>query len=436
MRARLLLLSIALVSCERAEVPPPAPLTEFIVAAADSVFWVRSDTDGIRVRGAPMVLAQVGGRFAELYVADEDYSFYDAAFIGQRLFKRDLISGDSVQLVADTLMPALARAYAAANPDERPLAADEHGNEDPRTVATADLLVLEIHGPWLSYEYRTDVDVIGGTSAHGARRGVVDLRTASPAPLDAIIGAGPARRAVALARDRWGALRDSIAAIARDSAVAATPTVDRYAFDARSFGLGVLDRTLQIRFAITQSGAEEEANVVELDPITVDQPSWWEALRIEYPIDERAEERTWPREGFTLVGRPADDPRARVALALRDEAGMEWRLGSVPSPVLRVMWIGDSTEAPGTRAALTKAFNEASFYSGENRIVRHVPRGGATTGLVRPAAHLTSPAITPRRVGPRAAPRAEWRILARPGARPSARRAMRRAAAMNPEGAP
>lgn len=424
MRARLVSLLIALTACERAEVPPPAPLAEFIVAAADSVFWVRSDTDGIRVRGAPMVLAQVGGRFAELYVADEDYSFYDAAFIGQRLFKRDLISGDSVQLVADTLMPALARAYAAANPDERPLEADEHGNEDPRTVATADLLVLEIHGPWLSYEYRTDVDVIGGTSAHGARRGVVDLRTASPAPLDAIIGAGPARRAVALARDRWDALRDSIAAIALDSAVAVTPTVDRYGFDARSFGLNVLDRTLRIRFAITQAGAEDEANVVELEPVEVDQPSWWAALRAEYPIDERAEERSWPRNGFTLIGRPADDPRARVALALRGPTGTEWRLGSVPSPVLRVMWIGDSSEVPGTRAALTKAFNEASFYSGENRIVRHLPRGGSLPALVRPAAANKPTAVTPRRV----MPRADARLTPRAGIRRS------RAAATTREG--
>ena len=94
MRAQLLLVLVALAACARTKAPPPAPAAEFIIAAADSVFWVRSDTDGIRVRGAPMVLAQVGGRFAELYVADEDYSFYDAAFIGQRLFKRDLISGD------------------------------------------------------------------------------------------------------------------------------------------------------------------------------------------------------------------------------------------------------------------------------------------------------------------------------------------------------
>ena len=210
---------------------------------------------------------------------------------------------------------------------------------------------------------------------------------------------------MALARDRWSALRDSIAAIARDSAVAVTPTVDRFGFDARSFSLSVIDRALQVRFAVTQSGADEEANVVELEAIDVDAPSWFEALRPEYPIDERAEERLWPRDGFTLVGRPADDPRARVALSLRDPAGTEWRLGSVPSPVLRVMWIGDSSAVPGTRAALTKAFNDASFYSGENRIVRHTPRAARVAPLVVPASARKAPVVVPRRLAPSPAAR-------------------------------
>jgi len=385
MRVRLLSLLLALAACERAEPSVPSPVAEFIIAAADSVYWVRSDAEGIRVRGAPMVLAQVAGRFAEIYVADQDYSFYDAVFIGQRLYKRDLISGDSVELVADSLIPTLARGYAAANPEERPLEPDEHGTEDPRTVASADVLVLEIHGPWLSYEYRTDVDIIGGTSAHGARRGVVDLRSATLSPLDAIVGAAPARRAISLARTRWAALHDSLLAMSADTTLSGPAAPDGFTFEPRSFALGVFDRALQVRFAIVQAGAEEEASVIELDPLDVDQPSWWDKLRVEYPIDERAEERTWPRARFTLVGRPADEPRARVALSLRDDGGQEWRLGSVPSPIVRVMWLEDSSQAPGTRDALTKAFNEAAFYSGENRIVRHQPRGERPGALVRNA---------------------------------------------------
>lgn len=370
MRARALPLLLLLAACERAVPPAPAPSAEFVIAAADSVFWIRSDAEGIRVRGAPMVLAQVGGRFAELYLVDVDLSFYDAVFVSQRLYKRDLITGDSVMLFADTLVPMLARSYAAANPDERPLDEDEQGSENPRTIATADVIVLDVHGPWLSFEYRTDVDVIGGSSSHAARRGVVDLRTATPTSLESILGTGPARRLVAAGRERWRATRDSMMAIAVDAGEDAVAAVERLAFDPRSFILGVQDRDPRVRFAVTLAGAIEPGGVVELDPMPVEELAWWEGVRQSHPIEEGPDERTWPREGFTLVARPSSGPTARMAFLLRDDAGGEWRLGSVPTPVLRVMWLGDSTDAPGTRQALTRAFNEAAFYSGDVRVVR------------------------------------------------------------------
>jgi hypothetical protein len=379
MRARALLLVLLLAACERADAPAPAPAAEFIIAAADSVFWIRSDADGIRVRGAPMVLAQVGGRFAELYLTDVDLSFYDAVFVSQRLYKRDLISGDSVMLVADTLVPLLARSYAAANPEERPLDEEEQGSENPRTIATADVIVLDVHGPWLSFEYRTDVHVVGGTSSHGARRGVVDLRTAAPTTIEALVGSGPARRLIAAGRARWRTMRDSMMAVARYAGEESIAAVERLSFDPRSFILGVQDRDPRVRFAIALAGAIEPGGVVELDPMQVTEQAWWEAVRQSHPIEEGLEERTWPRSGYTLVARPTAGPAARMAFVLRDAGGSEWRLGSVPSPVLRVMWMGDSTEANGTRDALTRAFNQAAFYSGETRVVRH-PR--AQPGIV------------------------------------------------------
>jgi len=394
--SHLLVVPLLLVAgaCETAPVPSPAPHAEFIIAAADSVFWIRSDDDGIRVRGAPMVLAQVGGRFAELYLTDDDYSFYDAVYVGHRLFKRDLISGDSVQLVADTLMPLLARAYAAANPDERPLGRDEQGSENPRTVATADLMVLDLHGPWLSYEYHTDVDVIGGVSRHGARRGVLDLRTSAAASLDALFGAPAARRLGAEGREQWRVVRDSMYVVAGRDGRATAEDVDRLSFDPRSFTLAVADRAPRLKFAVVQSAAPVGTGVIELEPIPLDEPLWWPEVRESHPVEEFIQERAWPREGFTLIGRNADTPMARVAFSLRDDAGEEWRLGSMPSPVLRVMWLGDTSDAPGTREALTRAFNDAAFYSQDTRIVRHAPRRGAAPARVFHAA-LVRPAPTP-----------------------------------------
>lgn len=418
MRVRPFLLSflaVPLVACEQVPTPSPAPHAEFIIAAADSVFWVRSDDEGIRVRGAPMVLAKVGGRFAELYLADDDFSFYDAVYVGHRLFKRDLISGDSAQLFADTLMPLLARAYAAANPDERPLSPDELGSENPRTVATADVMVLDVHGPWLSYEYHTDVDVIGGISSHGARRGVIDLRTGATSTLEALFGAPSARRLAATGRERWRVMRESLLVIGARDGRSTAEDIDRLSFDPRSFILGVVDRDPRLRFAVVQSAAQVATGVVELDPIILDEPVWWPEVRESRPVEEFIQERAWPREGFTLVGRNADTPMARVSFVLRDDAGTEWKLGSMPSPVLRVMWMGDSTDDPGTRAALTRAFNEAAFYSQDTRIVRHTPPVDPRAVTVRPVAHVRPRAVTPHRPSA-ASPRA--RLVASPPAHP------------------
>ncbi|HRN54071.1 MAG TPA: hypothetical protein PK788_11280, partial [Gemmatimonadaceae bacterium] len=288
MQPRALLLTLALVgavACERVEPPPPAPPAEFLVAAGDSVYWIRSEADGIRVRGAPMLLTLVGGRLAELYVTDEDLSFYDAIYVGQRLFKRDLVSGDSVQLFADTLMRALARNYAAANPEELPLGESEVGSEDPRIVASAEIVVLDVTGPWASYEYRTDVDVIGRPSSFGLRRGVLDLRTGVPSTLEALLGRADARRLAAEGQRQWRELRDSTLAAAAGSPGEATLR-EEYAhlsFDPRSFGLQVERRAPFVQFTLAQRGALTASEAIRLGPIAIDEPAWWPAVADAYP---------------------------------------------------------------------------------------------------------------------------------------------------------
>ncbi len=361
--------ALAVVACRQEVVPPAVPQVEFMIAAADSTYWVRSDSTGIRVRGAPIVLAEVDGRFSEIYVADEDRSFYDAVYVGQRLLKRDLITGDSVSLFADTLMPVLARAYAAANPDERPLGPDEAGYDNPRTIATAEVIVLNVHGPYLSYEYRTDIDIIGGRSSHGARRGVLDLRTGAAVSLEGLFGGAAARAVVGLGRARWQAIHDSLAAVADGAAAEVRAELEHLSFDPRSFSIGVDDRKPLVRFAIAQSSGRNAGRSFELPAIPVEAPVWWGAVRSAYPLSEVRGEHIWPHGDFTLVARGLAPRRGRSSFVLRDAAGAEWRLGSVPVPVLRVLWLSDSLPS-GTRTALTRAFNESAFYSEDVRIVR------------------------------------------------------------------
>src|SRR5688500_9787517 len=122
-----------LVACGRSG--NSAPDAEFIVSAGDSTYWVKSDGSkgGIKMRGSPMVLARLDGRFRELYVVDDDRSYENALFVGQRLYERDLVTGDSTEIFRDTLVSTLAESYARANPDARRLAPDEDAGEEPST---------------------------------------------------------------------------------------------------------------------------------------------------------------------------------------------------------------------------------------------------------------------------------------------------------------
>lgn len=408
MPRRVLLLALALVgaaACEQVAPPPPAPPTEFLVAARDSIFWIRSEADGIRVRGAPLVVALVGGRLAELYVTDEDHSFYDAVYVGQRLFKRDLITGDSVQLFADTLMRILARNYAAANPDEQPLAEEEVGSEDPRIVGSAEILVLDVLGPWASYEYRTDVDIIGRPSSHGLRRGVLDLRTGVPTTLDALVGSPAAQPIIAEGQRQWRELRDSTlvaAAGSKDEKLLRTE-YERFSFDPRSFGLEVAAHRPLVRFSLALSGSLNPLPALQLGPITLDAPAWWPTVLGDYPTTGASEERRWPRGDYEILARPAAGPAPRVAFALRDAGGQEWPLGFVPAPVQRVMWLDDSLMAPGTREALLRAFDDAALYGEETRVARRsptaphaAPRSQAVPQLM-PVTHAPRTFSSPRR---------------------------------------
>jgi len=369
-----LLVVAGVVACERVETPSAAPEAEFLIAAGDSVFWVRSDETGIRVRGAQLNLALVGTRFVELHLSDTDLSFYDAVYVGQRLIKRDLVTGDSLVVFSDTLIPVLARAYAAANPGERPLGNDEEGSENPRTIASAEIAVLDVHGPFLSYEYRTDVDVIGGRSWHGARRGVIDLRTGAGTSLEALLGPRESARVTTAGREQWRVIEDSLRAAFADRSEYERREIEQLRFDPRSFTIALAGRGPLIRFAITQSASRDIAGSYELEGTVVDAPDWWKGARETMPgTDVESGERVWQRKDFTLVARDVTDRAARVAFALRDRAGTEWRLGSVPSPLLRVMWVSDSL-APGSRAALTRAFEASAFLNEDLRVAQATMR--------------------------------------------------------------
>jgi hypothetical protein len=372
---------LALVACGdggRGDGPEGArpPAVDALISAGDSVYWLRSDSSGLRLRGVAMTLARVDGRFQEVYTVEDDHSFYDALFVGQAVFRRDLEAGDSVQVIADTLMPRLARAYQAAHPRERPLRPDEEANEYARTVATVEYTDFTLHGPYLSLAYRADIDVIGGVSSRDTRWLMVDLRDGRPATATSLFGRQTAAMLLRAAR--------------ADLAAAGEPGAWR--LDEASLLLDGSADTVLVTFEALATDPSYGDATLALTPIAVPAPDWWRAAAAERPVPRDPGYRAEQPPVALLFAAPEDD--GRVALTLVDAEGHAWDAGRITGDPSRVHWL-DSTVTPEARLALTRAFDDAALYSGDARIVRGpAPRPRMRPTLVSLARH-TPP--SPRR---------------------------------------
>jgi hypothetical protein len=221
---------------DKAHGPPDA---EFLFAAADSTYWVRSNGDGVRVRSAPILLTQVDGRFFEVFIAEDGVDFDDAAFSSARVFSRDVASRDSIKLFDDGHVMQEPEEWKRRHPKEVPLDPEnEDLSSDPRTVVSEDLEILDVHGPWVTFNHVLDVDLADkAPHHHDGRRYVVDVRTGNRDSLAGLFGEPDAKRLIAAAHRSLSQLVDSIRSIGDDRAQLARETLDRFHFDSTSFGL-------------------------------------------------------------------------------------------------------------------------------------------------------------------------------------------------------
>ena len=371
------LLSVAIACSDRTA--NKAPKAEFIVAAGDSTYWVRSEASGIKLRGSPMVLARLDGRFLELYVVDDDRSFENALFVGQRLYQRDLVSGDSTEIFRDTLVTSLSERYARLHPDARRLSPDEDPGEEPGVSATAEVSVLGVHGPFLSVEYHVDTSGAGDDSWHMTRHTVVDLRTGKHATLADVLGPGEASLVVVRARKLYEETLDSIRRDKRPQARKAALAIGHFRFDPTSFSLTAPNGTLMIAFSAPGQGTGGEGFVLPMRPIAVTEPSWWKDARISLPTATREREEQWTR-GAYVVKALYDTVARPVRLVIVDSAGREFPIGGVTAPVHRIYWLDSPPLDRAQRSALSKAFDEAALYDDAARASLD-PRGAAVFRL-------------------------------------------------------
>jgi hypothetical protein len=187
--------------------PPPSPPTaEFLVSAGDQTYWVHSDNSGLRIRGSPLILARTGGRYYEVYVGEIDRSFPRALFSGERVFRRDLASGDSAVIYDDTVIVRMANDYRRRHPRAPLLGPDDDPYDVIDVSAVGETDILNVLGPYVAIEHRISIERPDEHSEDDTTRAVIDIRTGKPVELDRVLRDSTVREAAGeggLANRRW-----------------------------------------------------------------------------------------------------------------------------------------------------------------------------------------------------------------------------------------
>lgn len=350
----------------------PPPRAEFLVATQDSTFWVSTNAHTVRTRGAPLTLAQYDGRFFEIFVTDDDRSYHDAILVGLRVYRRDLLHGDSTVVFEDSIVPRLAREYAHAHPGAQLLRPDEDGSEDPSLQAMADLQVVDVHGPYVSFDYHVDVAKRGAPSWHTTRRGVIDLRAGRPARVSDLFPPLVASALIDSGKHELVSTIDTLRGDERESARRAVAALSRVPFDERSFVLAVPDSQLAVEFAMPQRGSDVPDDVIPLEPLRPTPPAWWNGIAPGFARSENDLDR-WTAAGgggYDVLARY--DSSAETARISLSDGKREWPVKVVAAPILHLFWLDRPAADSTARRALARAFDEASLYDETARTVRFV----------------------------------------------------------------
>jgi hypothetical protein len=339
-----------------------APAADFLVVAGDSTFWISTDTTPARVRRSPIFLARFDGRFYEVYLADDDRSYFDAVIVGHRVYRRDVLAGDSTIVFEDTTIASVAAAYAAAHPGERPLKPGEEEADDPGSVSTSETEIIGVLGPYVTLERHSDFDLPSGGEKHETRRSVVDMRTSQGVTLADLMPDSAVRRVIRDARRSMDVTFDSVRQSRDERAQPAAAILGDFVFDPESFTLTAGTSGPAVAFLVPGRGLRAGGYALPLPPIDVPRGAWWEGARVTLPEQSSEHEDVWKGERYDVVAR-YDVADGEASIVLRLHSGGEWTLSRVPTPVERVIRLDDGSVQPGVLRALRRAFDEATHYA-------------------------------------------------------------------------
>ena len=321
-----------------------------------------------------MRLARLDGQFYELYVADDDHSYTDAAISGQTLYRRDLRDGDSTAVFDDTTMTGIAGWYARQNPADRPLGRRrgpprgparqrQLGARPPRPVRPLPLGAVHRRprgrrrrrlAPRPPLGDRPPRRPPGHRRRHHRRQ---ERRLRAPPRRQALqpgarLGARLARRPRPRRRERHRRLQ-----VRRD--------------ELRTHGSGRRPRhpLRRPRHRPARRGTHPPAAA---DPRR--RPHL--VARLARRIPARRRPTRTSRAGGTApievrVAYSADGESGSATLL--DSARRSWPIAHLPAPARRIFWLDGGAVDSVTRAALTRAFDEAALYSEDTRTAMTPP---------------------------------------------------------------
>ncbi|MCA2984740.1 hypothetical protein [Gemmatimonas sp.] len=404
MGASTALVVAALAACgEPAARGQALPAAEFLFAAGDSTYWVRSGGEGMRVRSAPILLTDVDGRLIEVFLSDDGAEYPSASFATTRLWARALQSRDSTLLFADSTVMRELSAWRKANPRELEIDPnDDDAPDDPRTVVHDGIEIIDVHGPYLTFEHLLDADIDGGPPhQHRGRRYVVDVRSGHVNSLAELLGAEEARAVMLAAQASLAQLTDSIrqaGAAGDERAQAAVETLGSFVFDSGSFGITDLAREPAVAFMVPGQATDGEALALYLPPIGVRAPTWWPSVRGTLPEWSADSSRArWERGAYDVTAVPAQDgDLLGLSLSARGvtTSRREWPVATVAAPVYQLIALEQPPLDSAGRAALARAFDRSTALDGlvQRASYRRTPRRHDAVRLrVRRAAFSVQP---------------------------------------------
>jgi hypothetical protein len=191
-------LLLSLSACALPSGHPPS--AEFLVSASDATYWVQSGTRGVHIRRSPLILARAAGRYYELYVEEVDRSYTEAVFTGERIFRRDIATGDSAVIFEDSAVLRRSSAFHRAHPDAPSIGPKDDLQDDVGYSVEGETDILNVLGPYVAVEHRLAIDH-GSVTVEDTSRTVIDLRSGRPADIAHISADSTARDATGIRAD-------------------------------------------------------------------------------------------------------------------------------------------------------------------------------------------------------------------------------------------